>query len=51
MGSWQVWVRETSVSELLMRCRNGLDGVKTGGFQDARMSTGGACLLPVWRPA
>ncbi len=29
IGSWQVWVREMSVSEPLMRCRNIKDDVKT----------------------
>ncbi len=36
-GSWQVWFREMSVSEPLMRCRNIMDDVKTGApswFQD-----------------
>jgi hypothetical protein len=30
IGSWQVWVREMSASEPLMRCRNIKDDVKTG---------------------
>jgi hypothetical protein len=30
LGSWQVWIMETSTSEPLMRCRNKEDGVKTG---------------------
>jgi hypothetical protein len=37
IGSWQVWIRESSVSEPLTRCRNVIDGVKTGVlsmFQD-----------------
>jgi hypothetical protein len=37
LGSWQVWIMETSTSEPLMRCRNKEDGVKTGvlsWFQD-----------------
>ena len=48
---WQVRIREMNVSEPLMRRRNELDGVKTGGIQDARMSPGGTCLLPGRRPA
>ena len=32
IGSWQVWIREPSVSEPLMRCRNDKDDVKTGVF-------------------
>ncbi len=51
LGLWQVRIREMSVSEPLMRRRNELDGAKTGGFQDARMSPGGTCLLPGRRPA
>jgi len=31
IGSWQVRVREPSVSKPLMRCRNALYDVKTGG--------------------
>jgi hypothetical protein len=34
---WQVRIREASASKLLLRCRNELDDVKTGGlaiFQD-----------------
>ena len=34
---WQVRIREASVGKLLLRCRNELDDVKTGGltiFQD-----------------
>ena len=48
---WQVRIREMSASESLMRRRNELDGVKTGGFQDARISLGATCLLPGRRPA
>jgi hypothetical protein len=48
---WQVRIREMNVSEPLMRRRNELDGVKTGGFQDARMSPGGTYVLPGRRPA
>jgi len=48
---WQVRIREMSASESLMRRRNVLDGVKTGGFQDARMSPGATCLLPGRHPA
>ena len=35
--SWKVWIRETSVSEPLMRCRKDKDDVRTGvllSFQD-----------------
>gem|GEM_PF-3249144 len=41
----RIW--ETSASEPLMRRRKELNGVKTGGSQDARMSTGGTCRLHV----
>jgi hypothetical protein len=34
-----------------MRCRKCKDGVKTGGYLYARISTGETCLLPGWRPA
>jgi len=40
-------IKEMSVSESLMRRRNGSGGVKTGGFQDARISAGGN-LLTAW---
>ncbi len=30
LGSWQVWIKEMSASEPLMRCRNIKDDVKTG---------------------
>ena len=40
-------IGETSASEPLMGRRNELNVVKTGGFQDARMSTGGTCRLEV----
>ena len=29
---WQVRIKETSVNEPLMRCRNCLGGIKTGGL-------------------
>ncbi len=40
-------IRETSANEPLMRRGKELNGVKTRGFQDASMSTGGACRLHV----
>jgi len=44
--------RETSASELLMRCRKDILGdVKTGGQYDSRISPGETCLLPGRRPA
>jgi len=43
--------RETSVSEPLMRYRKVIDDVKTGGFDNSRMSPGVTCLLPGRRPA
>lgn len=35
--------RETSASEPLMRCRKVIDDVKTGGFDNSRISPGGTC--------
>jgi hypothetical protein len=32
IGSWQVRIREMSLDEPLIKCRNTQDGVKTGGF-------------------
>jgi hypothetical protein len=32
IGSWQVWIREPSLSEPLMRCRNAMGDVKTVVF-------------------
>jgi hypothetical protein len=41
MRSRQVWSRETSESEPLMRGRNSTDDVKTGGGSDPGTSVGG----------
>ena len=47
----QVRFREMNASEPLMRCRKVGDDVKTGELWPARISPGGACLLPGRRPA
>ena len=44
---WQVRVRETSVSEPLMRCRNHKDDVKTGGLADFQDESRGG-LFTAW---
>jgi hypothetical protein len=43
--------RETSSREPLMRCRNTIDDVKTGGLLDSRTNPEETCLLSGWRPA
>ena len=45
--SCQVRFRETSASELLLRCRNELDDVKTGGLTDLQDKFKGD-LLTAW---
>ena len=47
----ELWIRETSTSEPLMRCRKFMDDVKTGAYLYARISSGDICLLPERRPA
>jgi len=47
----QLWIRETSTSEPLMRCRKFMDDVKTGAYLYTRISSGDICLLPERRPA
>jgi len=41
IGSWKVRFRETSKSDPLKRCRKVKDDIKTGGFGNSRISTGG----------
>jgi hypothetical protein len=43
----QVWIKEMSTSEPLMRCRNIRDGVKTGVLGDLQDKSRGN-LLTVW---
>ena len=43
----QVWVREPSVSEPLMRCRNAMDDVKTGVLTMSQDESRGN-LLTAW---
>ncbi len=50
-GQDQLWIRETSTSEPLMRCRKFRDDVKTDGLLYIGISSGGICLLPERRPA
>lgn len=40
----QLWIREASTSEPLMRCRKFLGDVKTGAYLYARISSGGYLL-------
>ena len=47
----QLWIRETSTSEPLMRCRKFLGDVKTGGYLYTRISPEDTCLLSGRRPA
>ena len=43
----QVWIKEMSASEPLMRCRKNMDGVKTGVLDEFQDKSRGH-LLTVW---
>jgi hypothetical protein len=46
-----VRIREASASELLLRCRNEKDDVRTGGLPNSRIGPRDTCLLLGRRPA